>query len=255
MNAELKILKGGRLLRTSWEGKIEGFVQKDVTAEAIGNLFELCDLEEGVTLRDIFSVINTELTIFDAVLRNWTKEIVTEGLTGIPTNKLKEQHEEIEYLELYWGSYKGLDENKQPILYGHHRPELHGIGPVLLKDKLFEWGEVERKAGERITWGVSMTPTTDLIDLPVKLNKEFIIHDDENWRNPPTSMGKSEFTLGQILEAIVWELSFFGGPVDRDKKAVELNSMVTDIKECTSAEELFKELELNSSSNEPNSGS
>src|SRR5437867_3894816 len=167
----VEIKKGGDLIQTEMECSQE----RDVTDSAIGFLFEYCTLEDGVTLGDIFLLLNSELELFDLVLGNWTKEIVTEGLSqpGKPYDLSDE--EAIEYLELYWGvSY----DESTPELNGINRPEFHGLGVVRKVDKFFEWRELEYKKGERTRWAVDLSPIYDLINIPVKLNTDFVVVDD-----------------------------------------------------------------------------
>ena len=39
-----------------------------------------CDLQEGVTLKDIFLLVSKNADFWDSLLGNWYREIVTEGL-------------------------------------------------------------------------------------------------------------------------------------------------------------------------------
>ena len=64
---------------------------------------------------------------------------------------------------------------------------------------------------------LSYTPLYTIADIPVKLNKKFDIWDWDNMKDKPGISYKRDFTLIEILHAIYNDISFHGGPKDRDK--------------------------------------
>lgn len=253
---KLEIRKGGKLVETKWvydREKEEGeYKEFDRTDQAIRHLFEPCQLGEDVRLKDIFELLNTELDIFDAVIGNWCKEIVTEGLTkpGKPYDLTKYDPEQIEYLELRYTPeyelYEGVDS-----FYGFTRPDFGGVGVELQND-----GDQDHyKKGERIPWGISFTAANDLINIPVKLNDTFAVYegilrckDKPGFGHKLVEFKNPTYTLGGILEGIIWEMSFHGGPEKRDEFGKELRETVEKIKsgeekgiELNSVDDLFKD--------------
>jgi len=235
MSEGLQIRKGGKLIKTKWvydKTKDEGsYVEKDITDKAISHLFDGCDLEEGVTLRDIFLIMNKELKLFDAVIRNWCEEIVTEGLTKPAKVVGQYDPDEIEYLELSKNiHYDGTEKQCNGGLF----PDFGGVGYELKEDKLHSWGEVEWPKGSRIPWGISFSSANDLIDLPVKLDKKLRVFNDDHTAPPKdycqelASYEGVNYTLGDILYGIIWEMSFHGGPIEREKAGGELRKAVDE---------------------------
>lgn len=237
MSERIELRKGGKLIEIKWvydKAKGEGEYQEfDITKQAIRHLFEVCELEEGVTLKDIFLLLNTELDIFDAVIGNWCKDIVTEGLTQPekPYDLSTYDPDQIEYLELVYTPEYDLDGDDKDVLYGIHRPDFGGVGVVLQAEN------EHHKAGERIAWGVSFTPSNELINIPVKLSDKFSIYEGIlKWDKTSTgdrvlaSFSNPTYTLGGILEGIIWELSFHGGPGSRKIRKDELDEAVKSIK-------------------------
>ena len=59
MSEKLQIRKGGKLFETKWiydKEKKEGhYEDRDVTDHAYRFLFDICDLEEGITLKDMIT--------------------------------------------------------------------------------------------------------------------------------------------------------------------------------------------------------
>lgn len=233
----LRITKGGGLVKTSWNRKKGVYESKDVTGHAVSKTFDRCELEDGVTLKDIFLLLNTELMIFDTIIGNWCEEIVTLGLSekGKPYGEY--DPEGIEYLELYhmWGIEKFKDE--APNFWGNIFPDFHGVGFKLKEDKMFEWGEVEWPKGERIPWGICLTDILDLINIPLKLDTTVEITEDDYTKKAKGYKDKIliklenvSYSLGQILYGVLWELSFHGGPESAKKTKEMLNDMVKEIK-------------------------
>jgi len=262
MGEKLEIRKGGKLIQTKWVydrvAKKGEYVDFDRTDNALRHLWDNCVLSSDVTLRDIFLLINTEIDVFDAVIGNWCKEIVTEGLTqpAKPYDLTKYDPEQIEYLELKYTPEYDEDGNGSDELMGIHRPDFGGVGVELQND-----GDQEHyKKGERIPWGISFSKANDLINIPVKLSDRFDIYEGilkwkvhqapgdrllASFKNPP-------YTLGGILEGIIWEMSFHGGPEKRDDFSSELRETVAKIK---SGEGELVEADLGDDEEDSNDGS
>lgn len=247
----LRIKKGGKLVETKWvydHAKQEGEYQDfDRTSTAVRHMFEQCELEEGVTLKDIFLLLNSELEVFDAVIGNWCQEIVTEGLTQPAKPYDLTDEEAVEFLDLRWDWYYDDASQYGPSFYGHGRPNLGGTGIARTKVKYFDWNdkngnpEVEYNIGDRTPWAISFTPANELINVPVRLMNEAVVYDDNTDKGfdvqnktgygfPIATYKNPTFTLGNILYGIIWELSFFGGPDKRQEKKDELFKIVDDIK-------------------------
>jgi hypothetical protein len=232
------LVKGGKLIKTYWyydDASEEGeYRVKEVTDQAIRLLFEEVELDDDVTLKDVFLLLNTELDLFDAVIGNWCKEFTQEALSapGKPYDNTKYDPEMIEYLELR----KSITIDKclgKTNTYGTSRPDFGGVGVVLQKDD-----DVEHyKKGDRITWGITFTPTNELINIPLKLNKDMPIYymdydskDLKEWDKTIYTCPDVTYTLGDILNGVVWELSFHGGPDSRDDFKDKLDKQVETIK-------------------------
>lgn len=204
LREHMEIRPGGKLFVVYWdydpERSKEHNTEEDITSHAARNLFRSCKLADGVTLRDVLMLLDSDLIVFDAVLGNWCADLVEEGLRK-PAQKAKT---DLAYLELYWqvsewrGAIGGLD-----------LPSFHALDDT----------------GQN--YAIELMPVNKLVDLPLKLNKDIKIYNDEDIK--PVFESKIEsFTLGQILMGIIHELSFFGSPANRDAKAKEFDSRIQD---------------------------
>ena len=210
----VRIAKNGKLIEVDLYNQ-----ESDVTDTAIRYLFEPCTLEEGVTLKDIFLLLNSNLAMFDTVLGNWCCDIVTEGLSQPAKVFNGYNKDEIEYLELCY--YAHYNDKEKCEFHGTHRPDFGGIGWELRENVYHDWDDketgskaIEYEKGSRISWSLSYTPSSEIINLPVKLSNKMAVYNsdttDGNYMKELYHFMDPEYTLGEILNGIIWELSFHG---------------------------------------------
>lgn len=242
MSKEVLILKkGGKLIQTKWvyddlteEGEYRDF---DVTDKAMVYIREVCELEEGVTLKDLFILLKPDLAILQDIFQNWLKEYVEYGLNNPGKPAGTYDPDKMEYLELYWDLYFDSE-----ALYGHTRPSFHGVGYELREDQYEQYGGSEEpktltwSKGERINWGFMGSDLLNFINKPLKLNNKFTIYDD-NLDGDPSTYGKvlaeysnPTYTLFNIIEGVFWELSFHGGPSESKKFAEEVREAADKVR-------------------------
>jgi len=247
----LRFSKGGKITFNEWiydHEKGEGqYVPKDLT----DNLLWLhkrglpVSFDDDVTLNDIFEFLTREPEICDVVFENcYIKEYVNHW-KKIDQTKIVRDHsydpDGIEFLQIYWVpdlfTYAGQTE-----ISGLSRASFDGQGFVLREDK-FEDEKKKYKLyskGTRINWGVDFSSLETLLDLPIVLNPEFKIIEefkkDENGTYPDPESLKTilecgrDFTFHEAIEAVMWELSFYGIEEDKLAKGKEIEEMRDSIK-------------------------
>lgn len=222
----VRIKKGGKLSKTSWDGESGQYVTVDVTDPTFLYLHMPCELDDDVTLRDVLVILKNDMEMYSILLRNWVDELVEEGLAE-SVNKSNN----LDYLELYWAfektTYKGATE-----FSGHFFPQFHG------------WGTWDDPAAGGGKGGIAIefTPVNELADVPLRLREGVeITHNnlDAKWstlaelatqEDPAVVIQACPYSLFHILYGIVWELSFCGSPKDRDIRAKELRDTVEKVK-------------------------
>lgn len=213
----LIIKPGGHIERKKWEDG--GYVVQDVTDSGPLHLMEPCVLEDGVTLRDIFVILKRDIDLYSIIINNWVEEIVEEGLSGKAPAK---DDTSVDFLELYWEIEAEV--GKDPEFGGHLFPSFHGWGT---------WPEDgHTPAGHKGGIAVDFSPSYELIDLPVKLRDAVGFSVEKNYRSKPGDRQEypgATYSLFHILYAIIWELSFAGGPDDRAAKLEKLMESVRRI--------------------------
>jgi hypothetical protein len=138
-----------------------------------------CKIAKGVTLKDILLLIQRDLDFWKILVNNYVETFVEEGLRE--TNKTAD----LDYLELYYW----LQVEDDTVL-GLMFPDFHGH-----KDNT--------------SYALDFLPVYEIADLPVVLGGF-------------KACGKvyqSQYTLNDIVAGIIWELSFYGPPEQRDEQS------------------------------------
>ena len=216
---ELLLKKGGKLVGHEY-GQTK---YRDRTDAAPSHLFDHCDLDEDVTLRDIFLLLKRHLKLFDGIFGNWCKEIVTDGLGK--RHKRNPKTDDIDYLELYFEIIEHDYGKKYPVeTSGLNFPKFHGVG-VMKKDTEHE------KKGQTVQWAIELTEPWKLALYPVKLRTSIQVTREKPKANETlATLQNPAFTLGHILYGVIWELSFYGPPKKAKKFREELGRRIEDIK-------------------------
>jgi len=221
-------------------------VEQDVADRAHEYLFETIEMDSRVTLADVFRLLDRDPILRQVFRRDWAEELCAEARKGPtePSSPDPAWHEGIEWLELYqeWS----LDTGSGTYL-PMQRLQFHGIGVELQEDA----PEHHRRKGERITWAVSLTPVRELLALPLRINPEVLVMEDdldsESYGREVSRARHPDVTLGQIIGGVLYELGFHGGPGEQAEFAAELKRRTDEVDNGTakliSAEEVFGEFD------------
>jgi len=227
---KLILKKSGILIKENYNSDTEKLETEDVTNTSPGHLFDVCELEDGVTLRDVFLLLQKNIDIYNMIIGNWVDEVVDEGLNN--KDKENKKDNEVEYLELYWFLDHHKYSNTSEEMYGMLFPNFHGVGYESKEDK------EDIKKGEITSYAVEFTPTYELINCPIRLKEEMAFIETDYSKKDGTpwverNYKKCHFTLGHILYGIIWELSFCGSPKERDEQSSKINKSIEEIKDGT----------------------
>ena len=239
----LVLKSGGKLEQVRWiyddVAKKGEYVPFDVSDRALEFLFEPVRFEGDIRLRDVFLVVKQNPVLLTVFRRDWATELLEEALaTPVKPYTGEYDPDGIEYLELYrmWNFNSKTQEYS-----GISRLDFHGIGYVLKEDiKQDDW--VMHPAGTRIQWGIDFSPLGELMDLPLRVDSEVVVCEDDvdggNWGNRVQVAQCNEHTLGQVVHGVFWELSFYGAPESRNAQREELQATVAEVREAFDKDEV-----------------
>jgi|CXWL01.1.fsa_nt_gi hypothetical protein len=218
--------------------------ETDVSDRAQEFLFELVTVHPETTLADIFSLLEASPLLQRIYRRDLVEELCAEARNGPEELLADATYEGIEFLELYqqWG----LDTSTNEYSGAQHL-QLHGIGRELAEDRPQEG----KKKGERIEWSVGLTPLRKLLSLPVRVNAEVRVTEEDPAAKAHLSEIKrvrnADVSLGQVIDSLLWELSFHGGPQEQREVLEGLKRQLAEINDGTaqlvSHDDLFGHLD------------
>ena len=230
--SKLQLFPGPRLVSETWvyddDAGTGDWISTDVTDRAHEFLFREVVADPDVTLADVLRLV-TDAAVMQAVFRqDFVSELCAEVSKG-PVEKDDEAWEKIEYLELY----QVWNHNTSTHTYADvGRFRLHGMG-IVQKEDIFEHGHLMYKKGERIQWSVSLSPVRELLHLPVRIQRDVLICEDDidaKMYCHTLQIAKSEsITLGSLIQRILWELSWHGTPEDSEKISLSLKEQMDEI--------------------------
>lgn len=248
----IKITKDDFVVST-WNGEIKEYEQSIPNKDNILFLLsDSCEIDDGVTLRDIFAIVERYPTLV-SFIKGYSKCFHIDDFHKAVKEDLHATHETfdfeednnyvIDYLEVYkfWHvtNYKG--KNSFSI-----NEEFHGIGHYI-KDTEY------RKIGDKEHISVSYSPMNEIAHYEVKINPKVTIFEPFDSKKLASAEertlieGETYFTLLEFLNAIYYDISFVGGPDERKAFLEELQERVDDIKsgkaELIPMDEVFEDLE------------
>jgi hypothetical protein len=126
--------------------------------------------------------------------------------------KTKSLDDEVLFLEIFW--HIDIDEDELSVYPGIH----------LIQIK-------KGNKNEKISFGLDFLSLSALKEYPLKLNEDLVIFDHKNPLKNSDLILKTtkKYTLYEIIDAIFYELIFYGTPQMRDKEGVSILEQVNDI--------------------------
>ena len=231
----IKLMRDKIIYTNHYNPECDEYVRKEVD-RLCPYLNETVELSEDFTFGDLFNLIEREVDVFDVIfsshlghhsLQLWIDEI---------KHIVPKMENEIDYLEIYrCGEYWGKDcDGDIELSVG-----FSGVG----------------KKEDDPSYGVGFTPLHDLKYLPLRLNDDFEISEVKaplriilflvrllkkigiplgKWDNPFNHTyikGKTKFSVYELISAILYEISFYGDPVERDELLVKIEEDVEEAME------------------------
>lgn len=201
------IKKGGTLEYCTHEYNEEYESREKVVVDVTDNvqrfLFNECSIEDGATLKDLFTIIEEHTELFEIIIPHYVQEFIAESkekIEGKPAFNNNSQ------LEVYWSNehdnYDGVNELVSFISF-------HAIS-----------------AKDELPSALDFVPVNHFIDLPVILNTDFKVYGRIGYPNgDPTvfEFGSKTFNLIEIVRAIFYELSFYGSPSRRGENMTAIS--------------------------------
>ena len=193
---DLQLCKGGILLSKEWDDEQNIYVEKELIREDfVFYINSTICLEKNVTLKDFFSLLDRDMEYFSLVCScPVLVDLISECLYE---KEFPETEQDIVFLEL----------KKNCIL----EEEDAECRKYLVKDMEFSG----ISDGER--YAVELSPLNVLGKLPLFLNEEIELnHIGKDSEVTPVCTFFEKFTLYELVNGIIEELSFAGPPLQKN---------------------------------------
>jgi hypothetical protein len=200
-------------------------------------------IEEGATLGSLFTAIRdiTEYEKLGIMFENaWMKEFIEEAFSPV--------ERDTEMNEIVWSwhatigdEYVGGDEEDE---------DEDGSGKDTcrtIKNGFSYYGNINGKSDDVDNWAIDGCPQNIYFDVPIRLDETFNVLDSENYKTNPYAMkAVKTWTFGEFLYVYFWEISFHGGPIQREAFNVMLSESLAESManpgQGRPADEVFAEL-------------
>ena len=214
-----------------------GDYKDDADALALSEKDLLCSLrdqieiDDDITLRDLFRIfapIKLFIEAYSSIpFDDYAKEL------DKPTDWAKKESCPIDYIEVAWsGEY--FERYNSLSLY----PDARGVNESVPEEKHGVWENEDTPPPSRY-WGIDAQPMNSICDLPIKINNLVTIYKLEDGKKI-IEKWKKDFMLLEFLDAIFYEISFFGTPEDRDDFMGVLNERVKEVENMTEEEKKIR---------------
>lgn len=186
--------------------------------EPFNHLFSSCEIDEDVTLGDFFNIVE-KIPLLCLFLKSYSWcHPIDEFHKAAKLPLLEKERdpcddvytEDLWHLRIYrW--VEGYDGKSIDFF-----PSFDGVGEI--QDKSVYTHE---NMPDYEKYGIELSPMNELVHFPLIADPEIKI------RNNKYNMG---YTLLDILDAVYWEISFFGGPQDASDMHSTIKEQISAIK-------------------------
>jgi hypothetical protein len=206
-----------------------------------------CEIAEGTTLKNIFDAVDRYSFLKTFVSQySWCRHIDEFHEQAKEPNRFDpDDTEPLDYLEIYhWPEVSKYSETKKHP--GGTRERIvsvdfdtsvgfHGIGHSAKGQDEYGNPNPAMREDKTTQYSVSCTQMWKLANLPVKLKKDFEVYSPWEPKKRPDKIlsAQREFTFLDVLDAIYWDISFYGGP---EESAEFLDEMKERAESLTSGE-------------------
>jgi len=184
----------------------------DITEKGglIKSLTDQIVFSSDFTFRDFFNHLLREKKdinkMFFSTMRGCR---IDDYVNDINTPKKQKKDTEITSVQVGWRIE--VDKNELEITTGFHGVDKKGGN---------------RESAVETAYGMSMTPLYVYADMPFRLNRSFIIEDYQQKTIKKVLKSEKSFTVFEVINAVLYEITWDGTPKERDKRSKELDKQL-----------------------------
>ncbi len=211
---DLVLHPGPRLVRTAYPDRSPP-QKEDVTDHAVEFLFDRLELGPDVRLRDLFGLFERCPALLPVYRRFHAQELCAEVALGpVPDD----EKSDLLYLELR----QSWEYNSHTRTYAELRRFLMlGVSHPPQEDE-----NVRPEADGLLRYSMVGTGVRSILDLPVRLDTNVRVFESDPYscrsRGQINLVHSSDLSLGDLLQAMLWDMTWFGMPDDTEEVIEEM---------------------------------
>jgi len=207
-------------------------ITKDLDIDFSDLMLEV-DADCEFTLRDVLRIAVSSTHIPVRLMSEILRCRALEDFYKEMEDKPFDGSDDFDYLELYWEGERSTYKGK--VMDGSGW-SFHGVGKegVVPEDmsKHMSIEEVDKIIydGYRQKYAIELSPIYKLANYPIKICDEIIVADGDKVTHDITKCPlRPSITLIELLYGVIWEISFFGSPAQRNAQKEELDDTINEI--------------------------
>jgi hypothetical protein len=224
---------GSVLLRSLDQSAQEGKTHEDITQRAVEFLFAPLELDTNVTVGDLFGLFAACPELLVVYRRFYAQAFCDYAAQGPLSAEDGNALDRVEIYRAWEFDYKTDTYTDMAML----SVSAFGLCPA---GKEQELGPDEDGFVRYCLDGADLR---QLLNVPLRFNPQVKVYDAENFRNPVRTVNCAEFSLGEVLQTVMWSLSWFEGPAQAQETFEHFDKMDKNPEawEEVSFEELMEE--------------
>jgi hypothetical protein len=175
--------------------------------------------DSSITMRDFFSIIEANSEKWQNITGNIYVEDYVKEFKKVKNNPAL-TNSDFYYLELSWHSELWNEGNEYwnlPMYDTNEKGQelsintrFNGVGPP----DQYSSGSIEK-------YGIDFIPLQDMLELEIKLNPQIDVLFEDDLQNIKFS-AKKKFSVADVATGIFWDLSWDGGPKEKEEALKKL---------------------------------
>ena len=247
------IRKNGIFYENGYSPEAEEYIFAKVES-FIPYLNEIVHIDYEITLEDLFLFFERDENIINIIFGSaMGHNPLSAYIEDIKKDCMDESREDMEYIECSWTvtqfDYKEFYEkhknDEEDLVFGQlHKPDEDDKNEISIYVDVHGWGKFEPqkdevyKKGEKppthISYAIEFTPLYRMKHLPIRLDKKFTIQ-KKNYDYiedvKDIVSGEHEFSVYEVIGAILSELTFAGLPDERDEQWKDITDNADEYRE------------------------
>lgn len=216
------IIRKGKILIRMWNPQTRKYDERRKRTQALSDVLSWPIEIEQTTFGQFFELIAREAKFFQHAFSSWMGHYPIQAYIDECRKPPKKDENQMDHVEVHW------------------HPELFK-GEFSIEPSFGGWGwwsgkHMDGRGRVKGGWAIEFTALNKYARLPLKLKTEVEVCDMEKWKKKLLK-AKRRFTVHDVIQAILYEITWGGNPKDRDCQMNDIKKSADEaMKQCKAKE-------------------